>query len=105
MAIDKTIGRNLNTTDTATLGSAVALNSSTSIKLVDSLSDRIFFSLSNTTNKDVWLKLQAANIDNDAKGIYVPRGGYWEMPADNIYTGEISAIAVSGTPSVYITEY
>ena len=30
---------------------------------------------------------------------------YWEMPADNIYKGEISAIAVTGTPVVDIVEY
>jgi len=51
------------------------------------------------------LKLQAASVDNNAKGIFIGRDSYWEMPADNIYTGEISAIAVSGTPSVNVTSY
>jgi len=100
-----TIGRNTNTNDTATLSSAVALNATTSTTVAVSLSERIVFTFSNPGNKDVWLKLQAASVDNDMKGIFIPRNGYWEMPTDNIYTGEISAIAVSGTPSVHITEY
>jgi len=101
----KTIGRNTNTTDVATLSSAIALNSTTSVKVADALPDRINFTISNPENKDVWLKFQAASVDNDKKGIFVPKNAFYEMPTDNIYTGEISAIAVSGTPSVYVTEY
>jgi len=101
----KIIGRNTNQNDTAVLSNAIVLNNTTSIKVADALNTRINFSFSNNSNKDVWLKLQAASIDNDKKGIFVPRNGYWEMTPDNIYTGEISAIANSGNPSVYITEY
>ena len=102
---DARIGRNINTHDTAVLSAAIALNSSTSTTVQASNDDRLFFSFSNADNRDVWLKLQAATTDNDMKGIFVPRNGYWEMPTDNTYTGEISAIAVSGTPDVYTTEY
>ncbi len=31
--------------------------------------------------------------------------GFYEMPTDNIYTGEVSAIADSGNTTIYITEY
>lgn len=105
----KTIGRNINFNDTATLSSAIALNSTTSTKIGDSVvlpsQLRIFFSVSNNSNKDIWIKMQADSVDNDKKGIFVPRNGYWEIPMDNVYHGEISAIADSGSPSIYITEY
>jgi len=100
----KTIGRNLNVTDTATLSNAIGLNSTTSTKIADALSNRIVFILSNPSTKNIWVKLQAASVDNDKKGIFIPRNGYWEMPTDNIYTGEISAIADNGAPNVYVTE-
>lgn len=101
----KVIGRNINVNDTAILSSAIALNASTSVLVQAANTNRIFYAISNPENKDIWLKKQSAASDNDKKGIFVPRGGYWEMPADNIYTGEISAIAVSGTPNVYSVEY
>ena len=42
----KTIGANLNTTDVATLSSAISLNTSTSVLVQASKSDRIYFSIS-----------------------------------------------------------
>ncbi len=53
----------------------------------------------------IWLKLQSASTDNDKKGIILLSGDYFEMSADNVYPGEISAIVESGTEDVYITEY
>lgn len=100
--------RNTNTNTLATLSDAISLNSSTSTKIVDSCDGngcRIFFGLTNNSNSDIWLKLQAATTDNDKKGIFVPKKSYWEMPPDNIYSGEISAIADFGTPDVYYTQY
>lgn len=100
----KTIGRNQNFTDTATLSAAIALNASTSTTVQAANVDRIDFTFSNPSNKDVWLKRQAASVDNDKKGIFVPRNGFYEIPTDNVYTGEYSAIAVSGSPEVYTDE-
>lgn len=101
----KNIGRNTNTADVAALSAAIALDSSTSVKVADANSTRINFSISNDATANVWLKFQAASVDNDKKGIFLPCGGFYEMPTDNIYTGEISAIADSGTPAVNVTEY
>lgn len=109
-------GRTRNTNDTAS-HSQVALNSSTATKIADANPDRIFFHVSingNTSNESIFIKLQAASVDNEKCGIWIGRyldedGSYfkefWEMPPDNIYTGEISAIMNSGTHTVHITEY
>ena len=101
----KTIGANLNITDVATLSSAISLNTSTSVLVQASNIDRIYFSISSPDSHAIWLKLQAASVDNDKKGIYIPKNGFWEMQPDDKYTGEICAIADTGTPSVYTTEY
>ena len=101
----KSIGRNTNTTDSASLSDAIALNALTSTKIADANDKRIFFCISNDSNVDIMLKLQGASLDNDKKGIVVYRKGYWEMPVDNIETGEISAIAKNGNPNIFTTEY
>lgn len=107
----KTIGRNSNINDgtvvstPVTLSSAITLNSTTSVKIADALDDRIIFIFSNPSGNQVWLKFQPTATDNDKKGIVVFGRSVYEMPIDNIYTGEISAIAQTGTPDVYVTEY
>lgn len=97
--------RTRNTNDTATLSGAIALNNTTSATIAPANTNRMFFHFSNPGNKDVWLKLQAASVDNDKKGIWVPKGKSWEMSPDEKYPGEISAITNVGTTSVYYTEY
>jgi hypothetical protein len=101
----KTIGRNLNVNIEAVLSGAISLNALTSTTIITANGNRIFFAITNNGAKNIWLKLQAASVDNDKKGIYIPKQTYWEMPMDNIYTGEISAISISGTPDIYYTEY
>ena len=96
--------RNLN--DTATLSNAIELNSSTSVKIADASSDRVFFCVNNDNAVNgVWIKLQAASVDDDKKGIFVGGRASWLMPTDNIYTGEICAIAAVDSPDVFVTEY
>jgi hypothetical protein len=105
----KTIGRNINFSDTATLSSAIVLNATTSTKVADAVELpnqlRINFTFTNNSSQDVWLKFQAASVDNDKKGILIFKRTVYEMPTDNVYHGEISAIADNGTPNVYVTEY
>lgn len=102
----KTIGRNTNVNDTGALSSAITLNSSTSVKIQDAAADRIYFIVTTPGSPAFWVKLQAASVDNDKDGIFVPAGqGFWEMPVDSIYTGEISAIADDDGLDVYTTEY
>jgi len=106
-------GRNFNTNDVAAVTS-VDLNSTTATKIADVNADRLTFHVnSNDENNAVWIKLQAASVDNDKKGIFLARNiaaagpgrSLYDMPTDNVYTGEISAISEAGTPTVYITEY
>ena len=97
-------GTRYNRNDEATL-SSVVLNSSTSTLVKAAGNGFLFFSVSNVSNHNVWLKLQSAATDNDKKGIYIPKGSYWEMSAQNNYEGEISAISQSNGPTIYITQY
>ena len=100
------ISRLKNVNDTAIMSDAISLNNSTSVKLADINEDRMFITIHNKHNTArVWLKLQAASIDDDKKGIIISPDDGWTMPVDNIYIGEISAIAASDSPDVYVTEY
>ena len=96
----KTRGKNRNTSDTSSV-SVISISGTVSTKIKDSGGVFCFFSVSNIGNKAVKIKLQAASVDNLYVGtVIVPKdGGYWEMLVDNLYTGEISAIAdgVAGT--------
>lgn len=96
-----------NENDVAILGGPIALNQTTSVILRTAGSKFLFWALSNTSNRDIFIKLQAASVDNVQKGILVQAGGgYWEMPTNNHYTGEISGISIQGTgKDVYLTEY
>jgi len=102
--VDKTVGRTTNKTDTATVGAGIALNASTSTTALSLNKDRTYIALT-VDGGDVWIKLQAASADNLKKGTRLCDGQTYELPPDNIYTGEISAIAVSGTPDIYPTEF
>lgn len=101
----KKIGRNINTNDTATLSSAISLNATTSTIVISANARRIGLTISNESSKQIWLKFQTAATDDDKKGIVLFARSIYEMIPDNIYTGEISAIAESGTPEIFITEY
>ena len=106
----KMIGRNQNKNDEASVNEGVALDATTSVVIAAANPDRIAFHVNNNSAvSGAWVKLQAASIDNDKKGIFLEKSvlgiNQWDMPTDNIYTGEISAIAENGTPSVFVTEY
>ena len=104
------IQRQINTNVSCTCGS-ITTGSAASITLLGSNNSRIFVNLS--VNNDiipenvtkVWIKLQAASIDNLKKGILLMPGGTWEMPTDNRYTGEISAISDDRDILIYTSEY
>lgn len=100
------IGNNRSTNDTATVSDAIAITTSASV-LVSALNlKRTFFCINNNNaQQGVWVKLQAASVDDDMKGIFIPARGSWAMPTASIYTGEISAIADNNNTDVYVTEY
>ncbi len=104
------LGRNRNTSDQANVTDPIAINTGTSVILAAANPDRIFFHVNNDANDlAFWVKLQSASTDNDKKGIFCDKeakGRFdWEMPSDNIYTGEISAISDDSNQNLYVTEY
>ena len=99
-----------NDSESAIISAAIPVTNQATVKIADANPDRKFFHVhANGDSKPVWIKLQSANTDNDKKGIWVERKAgvnpFWQMPPDNIYTGEISAIADSIGVDVFVTEY
>jgi len=85
---------------------AIPLNANTSTKIADGDDQRSFFTVhNNDATNGVWIKTQAASVDDDKKGIFRGPGKSWTMPDMATYIGEVSAIADAGTPDVYVTEY
>jgi len=103
MAINKTIGRNRNTTDTATTA-VVALNSTTSTTLSSANINRLGLEIYNNGPQEVKIKRQAASVDNIYKGAIVQSGGNWFLQEGDIHIGEISAMSKAGTPDVDVIE-
>lgn len=119
----KVIGRNINTTPTASIVSTVTVNDSTAVVVAPANPDRIFLEISAppvgvTNNHDycVFLRLYAASQDNTPHGLWLGSyqvgndslfKGVWRMPQGDIYTGEVSAILCAGDADVilHITEY
>ena len=103
-------GRNRNTRRVANVVDAIELNSATTTVLLPENLNRIALHVNNNSeNKGVWVKLQPASVDDKQKGIWLAKKkeglSHWDMTPDNIYTGEVSAIADDGKPDVFITEY
>ena len=68
------VQKRINTNNTATVSSAIALNATTTTTVAVANVNRIFFRLSNASNQSIFLKLQAASVDNDLKGIFIDKG-------------------------------
>jgi len=105
---DVQTGRTINTHDEATQGSVTAIG--TSITVIAANPERIYFSINNgAASESCWVKLQAASVDNVKEGEFLAEKGegrtFWEMPPDNIYTGEISVIRENSNVIVFFTEY
>ena len=112
----KSTGRNKNTNDIAVIITAEA-NNLTSTTLITANPERLFINISmdaGVSDINVFVKLQAANVDNVKSGIILSRRTIgndkfdvfrWDMPPDNIYTGEISIISDIGTVDIHVTEY
>jgi len=99
----KRIGGNLNTTDKAELIVDVVLNTSTAVTITVANTERIGLVVTNPTNRDVWLQFRngGATFSNAERLL---RGEKYTMP-NNIYHGEIKAIADMGTPTITVLEY
>lgn len=94
------------TSASATLSAGIAVSTTASVLVAASNSTRKFISVSNShATLPVWIKLQAAAVDNAQKGILLPARETFNITGDPMYTGEVSAIASSSTQTVYATQY
>jgi len=96
----------INTNSSAT-NSVITLSATSSTTVLSANSSRIRAVFSNTGSgaQRIWLKLQAASVDDDKKGHCIEVGANFTIEAPNIYTGEISAIAVVDSPPLGIVAY
>ena len=112
-----TIAGNLSFNDDATV-TKHTLSSTTPTKIgnISNKTERIFFRVDLQADGDaaVYIRLYPSAANNDKKGILLYRSAagndnmhipYWEMPLLQKYLGEISAIALVGTPDIYVTEF
>lgn len=95
----KQVGGNLTISDVST-GGGVSVNSSTATTLVAEDEKRTYLEISNPHNQSVWIKLQAASVDDNKSGIFIPSKGRWVMGDSDKYTGEVSAIMNSGASKI-----
>ena len=94
--------RNVNTAPVVLAG--VAVNNSTSTTLVILTKFDSLMVMTNDGNQDVWVKLQAASVDDDKKGFIVYKGTTTELDLEKInYPGEVSAITANGNSTMYLT--
>lgn len=90
---------------TATLIAGVELDNHTTTKIIDSNPSRRGLVVSNSSNHGFFIKFQAATVDDDLKGIFIPPRSNYELTSKFIYTGEISAIAEENSPIAYVQEW
>ena len=103
----KSIGENINTTDTASNPDPISVDSTTSTKLLDAVTSAealtIRAMITNWGNKTLWVKRQAATEDNDVNGEAWFAGETKEVIQDGDYSGEVSGIMESGgAKDVYV---
>lgn len=98
------IGRNVNTNDAATLSDKIDVDITPATTVLVANAKRISYSIT-VRKKDAWIKLQAASVDNDQKGIFIKKDQTLESIPDNMYTGEISAVGKDNNSEIYVTEF
>ena len=98
-------GKNRDTHDTVKSPLAIALNTSTYTTVLVADPDRFGYTITNDTSKEILVKEKAFD-DPDAldRGFKVWGRTTYESPTTPVAIGEISCKAVSGTPSVLVTE-
>jgi len=93
------------TGDTATI-TEHPLTSATDVKIRDASTDVVNVIFSNPSNQDVFLKYQTQGLDTDKKGVFLAAKSNTALVfGTGFYTGEISAIAKAGIPTISTTEY
>ena len=98
----------LNTTDNATVD-VVTINNTTSTTLIAANPLRLDLTIDNGDNiMNMWVKLQAASVDDNKEWFFVLKGKPWIMSEhlkNAIFTGEVSGILnMGGTIDVQVIE-
>ncbi len=99
------IGKNTNINTAAVIGAGVTATASTSSTLVTLTKDDSILILTNDSNQDAWVKMQAASVDNVKKGFLLYKGTTTELNLDasTRFVGEVSIIAANGNTKVHTT--
>lgn len=99
------IGQNINTYD-AVSGSDTALNTTNFVEMADSNPVRPGYTISNPTAHDIIVKEQAHDSPDTTTpiGFIVFKRSVYETPADRRPIGKISALALTGTPTIKFME-
>ena len=109
------VGSNTNTTDTTTT-TTVTINSVTATLLLAADPKRLYARISldsGAASEECFIREYPAATDNNKAGVLLTRitvgntnllNSEYVTLAGNIYTGEISAIAVAGSFDLHITE-
>jgi len=82
---------------------AISLNTTTFTKLLDARERRIGYKISNLANNTI-LIVERVPIDDQDRGFAIFGRTVYESISDQIPVGEIHAKALTGTPSVLVTD-
>jgi len=97
--------RTRNTYNSVNVPDPIELNTSTYTTLLGPNGNRIGYHITNDTPHDILIKEQGFDVpDSDDRGFRVFSRSVYESKPDNIATGEISAKAKTGTPSILVVE-
>ena len=82
---------------------AITLNTTTYTKILDVFDRRIGYKITNLSNNTILVVEKTPEDDQDRGFAIFGRTVYESIP-DNIPTGEIHAKALTGTPSILVTD-
>lgn len=98
-------GKNRDTYDTVNAPLAITLNTATYTTTLSANPDRLGYTITNDNAQDIFVKEKAAGDPDSAdRGFTIFKRSVYESPDSPVAIGEISCKAVSGSPSILVTE-
>lgn len=100
-------GRTFNTNDVAVVENEVEVTVNTAVTMLPANEKRLYVAIT-ILDKDAFIRFMPASTDpSDRKGIFIKKNTTYEMPTDNVYTGEVSIINKKNNekPTFYTTEF
>lgn len=105
--MSRNIGRNINVDSTATVTTMAVTTNNNALTVLSSNEDRLYVAIS-IRDEDAFIRfIPSATDPSERKGIFIKKDNTYELPTDNIYTGEISVINAKNNkhPEIYVTEF